>query len=113
MTTIPQHGPFARPIRWLARLGALVTIAGIAGGALLLTAPVAMAKPIQESAIKSECRSANGGVYATEIVHSDSLPDFRYSTCTYSDISGNRYRDWYVDGEYSGTEDMPPRGRRG
>ncbi len=57
---------------------------------------------LSESTIKSECRAANGGTYATSKQGS-----FTYSTCDYSDINGDRYRDYFVDGRYYSTRPLP------
>jgi len=103
VTKSTQSASAHRPSRWLARLGAIAATGGIAVGSLVLTAPAASAKPIAEGTIRSECRSA-GGTYSSYIVEGTGLaPDFRYSQCTYTDISGDRYTDSYADGEYNGT----------
>jgi hypothetical protein len=83
--------------RWRARLGAVATTAGIAVGALVLTAPFANAEPIKESTIKSECKSA-GGTYGTVVKQGT-----RFSSCRYKDIGGDGYVDYYADGEYYST----------
>jgi hypothetical protein len=68
---------------------AMVTVAGAAASA-----------PISENTIMRECRGANHGTYTTMV-----YDGVRYSTCTYRDIDGNRYRDYYQDGEYYSTRE--------
>ena len=76
----------------------LTAAAAIAFGAIITaTAPVAHAERISESTIKSECKAA-GGKYKTGTTQGT-----RFTSCTYTDISGNRHKDYYVDGEYYAT----------
>ena len=73
------------------------TAALVAGGAIVFSDGVAQAAPIKESTIKSECADA-GGTYSTVVKGS-----FRYSTCSYQDIDGNGYTDYYLNGSYYST----------
>jgi hypothetical protein len=77
-------------------VAATVLAAGaIAVGALGQAIPAAQAMPIGEKTIKSECQSAGGAYqfWGTGV-----------STCTYQDISGNLYRDYFVNGVYTRTD---------
>jgi hypothetical protein len=71
---------------------AMVTVAG---------AP-ASARPISENTIRRECKDA-GGVYNTQVLTSNGTSK-RFSTCGYRDINGTWYMDYYLDGDYTGTE---------
>lgn len=64
----------------------------IALAAMTLAAPVASAKE-SEGQIKSECAQANGTYH-----HSG-----HYSDCCYKDIKGNKFCDYYQDGDYVAT----------
>jgi hypothetical protein len=78
-------------------LAATLGVPGIVG----LTAATANAMPISE--LKSECQSANNGYWRTEYSPYNRSTITGYS-CYYSDISGNRYVDWYDRyGNYKGT----------
>jgi hypothetical protein len=78
--------------------------AAIAFGAIITaTAPIANAEKISENTIKSECKSA-GGKYTTGVVQGT-----RFTACTYTSISGNKYKDYYVDGQYYSTSLRRPR----
>jgi hypothetical protein len=82
-----------------SRFGSIFAVGAVAVGALLTqTAPIAYAQPIGERTIKSECQSA-GGSYQSWTASTN-----RYSTCTYSGMGGDRYRDFYMNGEYLATD---------
>lgn len=76
-----------------------VAVAAIAalGGLITMLAPIAHAEKLSENTIKSECASA-GGTYSTV-----SKGGTRFSTCTYKDNEGNKFRDYYMDGGYYST----------
>jgi hypothetical protein len=78
------------------RLALLAAAVAIASGAITLGTPAAHAIP--ESTIKAECQKA-GGTYTTGI-----SSGFRFSKCCYTDISGKKWCDRYLDGEYEGTD---------
>lgn len=81
------------------RLGSLIAAGAIAVGTMLtITAPATQAQRLSENTIKSECKAA-GGSYSTE-THSNS----RESLCTYTDADGDAWTDYYLDGEYEGTD---------
>jgi hypothetical protein len=81
-------------------VGAVITAGAIAVGATMtVTAPAAHAQRLSENTIKSECKEA-GGTYSTEATKSG----IRNSTCTYMDIDGDSWTDYYLDGEYEGTD---------
>ena len=81
-----------------SRSTSLAVVAAAAMGALLtLTAPVAHAEKLSEKTIKSDCSSA-GGTYTTTTKEGP-----RFSTCTYKDNEGNKFRDYYQDGGYYST----------
>jgi hypothetical protein len=63
----------------------------------LVTVTPASALPISENTIRRECRLANG-TYHTSVVEGT-----RFTSCTYRDIYGDRYTDYYHDGEYYST----------
>ena len=69
-----------------------------------VAAAPADARRISERTIRKECRAANNGVYETWTSTSGGTT-VRYSACTYRDFSGNRYTDYYQDGEYYETLD--------
>lgn len=71
---------------------AMVTVAG---------AP-ASAMPISENIIRRECRLANGVYYTTVVTNK--AGSTRFSTCTYRDINGTSYTDYYADGDYYSTQ---------
>lgn len=71
--------------------------AAIAVAALFGATAQAGAEPIEESTIKSECTSA-GGAYTTVGKGKN-----RLSSCTYTDIDGDKWVDDYVGGNYTGT----------
>jgi hypothetical protein len=69
----------------------------------VVSAP-ASALPISEYTIRRECRLAKG-VYETQVVYSNiTKSSTRFSTCSYRDINGNSYTDYYVDGDYYSTQ---------
>lgn len=76
-----------------------VAVAAIAAftGLISMLAPIAHAEKLSENTIKSECASA-GGTYSTV-----SKGGTRFSTCTYKDNEGNKFRDYYMDGGYYST----------
>lgn len=74
-----------------------VAAAAVMGALITMTAPIAHAEKLSENTIKSECASA-GGTYTTT-----SKGGTRFSTCTYKDNEGNKYRDYYQDGNYYST----------
>ncbi len=74
-----------------------VTAAAALGALITMTAPIAHAEKLSENTIKSECASA-GGSYTTT-----SKGGTRFSTCTYKDNEGNKFRDYYQDGGYYST----------
>lgn len=79
-------------------VGASLAAAALATGALSSAAlPVAQAKPISEKTIKKECKDA-GGTYTSTVKEGT-----RFSTCSYSDIGGDKYVDYYADGNYYST----------
>jgi hypothetical protein len=80
------------------RLGSILASAVVSVGAIAaLTAPAAHADKIPEKQIKSECADA-GGTYTTTVQGGT-----RFSTCTYKDNEGNKFRDYYADGGYYST----------
>ena len=86
------------------RFATMLAATGLALGALTLAAPAASAepqKPIKESTIKSECKSA-GGTYGTTTFEKGG----NYSTCRYKDIDGKVHVDDYLGGKYLGTTDL-------
>lgn len=80
-----------------ARLGSVLASAVSVGAMMILTVPAAHAEKLSENTIKSECASA-GGTYTTT-----SKGGTRFSTCTYKDNEGNKFRDYYADGGYYST----------
>ena len=85
---------------WFRRAGTLVATGGIVLGSLVLTASGASAesnKPIKESTIKSECKSA-GGTYGSKTVEGTN-----FSACHYKDNEGNGFSDFYLNGSYYST----------
>ena len=85
---------------WFRRTLTIIAGSGIVLGTLTLGAPAAHAepdKPIKESTIKSECKSA-GGTYVSGVKQGT-----RFSACHYKDNEGNGNSDWYVDGSYIST----------
>jgi hypothetical protein len=77
---------------------ALIIAVALAMGALSSVAsPAAQAKPISEKTIKKECKDA-GGTYTTTVKQGT-----RFSTCSYNDIGGDGYVDYYADGNYYST----------
>jgi hypothetical protein len=92
--------------KWTIRACA-VTVTAVA--MVTVAAAPASARRIAESTIRKECKMANNGTYQTAVVtRIDGVPT-RLSSCTYRDISGNRYTDYYQDGEYYDTRDAPRR----
>jgi hypothetical protein len=91
----PQMATIATRLCRLAP--ASVLAAAVAIGATTLSAPAAHAIP--ESTIESECKAA-GGTYTSGILSSGD----RESTCCYTDIDGDKWCDWYLNGEYLGTD---------
>lgn len=86
------------------RFATMLAATGLALGALTLSAPAASAepqKPIKESTIKSECKSA-GGTYSIENVGQGQ----KHSSCRYKDIDGKVHVDDYLGGHYYGTSDL-------
>jgi hypothetical protein len=81
-----------------------VTLTAVA--MVTVAAAPASARRIAESTIRKECRAANNGVYQTSVVQRIDGVTTRLSSCTYRDISGNRYVDYYQDRE---TRDAPRR----
>jgi hypothetical protein len=82
------------------RAASIVAAGAIAIGAMMtVIAPAAHAEPIGEKTIKSECKSA-GGTYQTKTNPSGT----RVSSCTYKDIDGDTWTDYYGKGEYVGTD---------
>jgi hypothetical protein len=84
-------------LSYLRSLGAAAAIA--VATTMITTAPGAHAEPIGEKTIKSECSSA-GGTYKTKTIASG----YRGSSCTYKDIDGDTWTDYYANGEYLGTD---------
>ena len=76
-----------------SRLVCSLLVAASTATIVLVAAPMANAKPISDKTIKSECKSA-GGTYS----HSGST-----SLCSYKDNGGNKYTDWYENGQYTNT----------
>ena len=74
-----------------------VAATAVVGGLITMIAPIAHAEKLSENTIKSECASA-GGTYTTV-----SKGGTRFSTCTYKDNEGNKFRDYYLDGGYYST----------
>jgi hypothetical protein len=73
---------------------AMVTVAGAPASAL----------PISENIIRRECRLANG-VYHTQVITNNVTKlSTRFSTCSYRDINGTSYTDYYADGDYYSTQ---------
>ena len=70
---------------------AMVTVAGAPASAL----------PISEYTIRRECRLAKG-VYQTQVVIGNQQTS-RFSACTYRDINGDLYTDYYLNGDYYST----------
>ena len=66
-----------------------------------VAAAPASARRISETAIKRECKAANGGTYGTEVITDSVGVSRRFSTCTYRDIGGAFYTDYYVNGQYN------------
>lgn len=72
--------------------------------ATILTAPPAYA--LSESQIKSDCEQNAGGHYSTYVRNGK-----RISQCCYKDIKGTMSCDYYVNGNYDGTQEwnaQPP-----
>jgi hypothetical protein len=85
-------------IRTRFLIGASLAAVALATGAMSSVAsPVAHAKPISEKTIKKECKDA-GGTYGTTVKQGT-----RFSTCSYNDIDGDNYVDYYADGNYYST----------
>jgi hypothetical protein len=80
----------------------LLMTGAITAGLLAVLAPTASAEPISETTIKSECSSAQGS-YTTTV-----KGGHRYSACTYADIDGDVWVDYYADGSYYGTKPVQP-----
>lgn len=74
---------------------ATLAVGALAGGAAALAAPMANARPISQSTIQRECGQA-GGSYQWW--------GNGTSTCTYQDIGGDTYRDYYINGVYTRTD---------
>lgn len=73
-----------------------ITLSAVA--MVTLAAAPASARPISEGTIKRECKAANGS-YTTSVVEGT-----RFSACSYRDIDGDLYTDYYVDGDYYSTK---------
>jgi hypothetical protein len=72
----------------------MLAASAIAVGALC-QAPAANAQPISQNTIQRECGQA-GGSYQWW--------GSGTSTCTYTDIGGDTYRDYYINGVYTRTD---------
>ena len=72
------------------RFRSIIAAGALAVGATLTAAPIAHAEKLSENTIKSECKAA-GGSYT----HNNTV-----STCTYKDIGGNSYIDYFSGGHY-------------
>ncbi|MDT5013751.1 MAG: hypothetical protein QOH57_5368 [Mycobacterium sp.] len=79
--------------------------AGIAAGLLvagaMLSPAAASAQPVSNSTLEKECKKA-GGTW-------ESVPDGHggtESSCAYRDNDGNKFRDFYKNGKYVGTDDV-------
>jgi hypothetical protein len=90
------RAPTSLPARLRGRVPTALFSVAVAVGVMTLNAPVAQA--ISESTIKSECKAA-GGTYTTSVSSGQ-----RFSKCCYTDISGKKWCDVYLDGEYEGTD---------
>jgi hypothetical protein len=73
----------------------MLAAGAIAVGALGPATPAAGAQPISQQTIKRECDQA-GGSYQWW--------GSGTSTCTYRDINGDLYRDYYLNGVYTRTD---------
>jgi hypothetical protein len=71
-------------------------VLGLTTAGVLFAAP-AQAMPIGENTIRSECGAA-GGVYG-----SATDAGVRTSFCSYTDIYGDKWTDWYRNGRYRDT----------
>ena len=81
--------------KWTSR------ICAVALAAAMVTP--ASALPISEYTIRRECRLAKG-VYETQVLYDKiSKSSSRFSSCTYRDINGDSYTDYYVNGDYYST----------
>jgi hypothetical protein len=61
---------------------------------------------LSESQIKSDCEQNAGGHYSTYVRNGN-----RISQCCYKDIKGKMNCDYYVNGNYDGTQEwnaLPP-----
>ena len=79
-----------------SRLASAIAALVVAIGAKLTVPYRPLAQRISEKAIKSECWAA-GGSYSTQTYGSA-------SSGTYTDIDGDSWTDYYLDGEYEGAE---------
>jgi hypothetical protein len=102
-TALRQCGRTQRwSLAWMEKIMSKWTIRTCAMAMVMVAAP-ASALPISEYTIRRECRLANG-TYHTEVSYSNVTKlTMRFSTCTYRDINGNQYTDYYVDGDYYST----------
>lgn len=76
----------SKPLRVIVAAAAL-------GAALTATAPLAHAEKLSDQTIKSECKAAGGKYTKKQTV----------STCTYKDIKGNTYTDFFSGEHYVDT----------
>jgi hypothetical protein len=75
-----------------------VAVAAVATPVLLFFGgATAHAEKLSEQTISSECKEA-GGTYNTA-----NKGGTQFSSCTYKDNEGNKYIDYYADGEYYST----------
>jgi hypothetical protein len=82
----------------LGRLAAgIAFVAAVSIGVVILAAPAAYA--LSESTIKAECKGASG-TYTTTVLSSGD----RETKCCYKDISGKKWCDVYLNGDYLGTD---------
>jgi hypothetical protein len=82
----------------MRNLCSVLAATALAAGALVLSGTAAFAEEkIPEKTIKSECKAA-GGTYSTVIDGRN-----RYSTCEYTDISGEFWVDAFKNGKFVGT----------
>jgi hypothetical protein len=73
------------------------------GAMMTVIAPAGHAEPIGEKTIKSACKSA-GGTYQTSAQTGPHGRILRSTSCTYKDIDGDTWTDYYANGEYLGTD---------
>jgi hypothetical protein len=85
--------------KWTNRICAVTLTAA----AMVTLATPASTLPISEYTIRRECRLAKG-VYETQVVYDKiSKVSTRFSSCSYRDINGDSYTDYYVNGDYYST----------